>query len=90
MESGETLYKVYVGGRWGKQYRIGTPLTRLFTREEVLDVIEKAILLFKSEGHPGERFGSTVERLGMEKVEEMLISDELLTRKNEILTAVNG
>ncbi len=56
----------------------------------MLDVIEKAILLFKSEGHPGERFGSTVERLGMEKVEEMLISDELLTRKNEILTAVNG
>ena len=90
MESGETLYKVFVGGRWGKQYRIGTSLTRLFAREEVLDVIEKAILLFKREGQPGERFGSTVERLGSEQVEQMLISDDLLTQKDEILAAVKG
>lgn len=85
MRSGDTLYKVYVGGRWGKQYRIGTPLGRLFTREEVLDVVEKAILLFKSKGETGERFGTTVERLGMEKVEKMLVSDHLLKHKEEIL-----
>lgn len=85
VNSGETLYKVYVGGRWGKQVRMGSPLNKLFTREEVLDVVEKAILLFKSKGITGERFGTTVERLGVDKVEKMLVSDNLLKRKEEIL-----
>ena len=85
MEETETLYKVYVGGRWGKKVRIGTPLSKLFTREEALDVVEKAILLFKSKGETGERFGMTVDRLGAAKVEKMLISDNLLKRKEEIL-----
>lgn len=47
--------------------------------------MEKAILLFKKEGLPGERFGSTVERLGLERTEEYLCSDELLRQKGEIL-----
>lgn len=85
LESSETLYKVYVGGRWGKQVRMGTPLKKLFTRDEVLKVVEKAILLFKSKGESGERFGQTVDRLGADKVEKMLISDNLLKRKEEIL-----
>ncbi len=88
VEKLDTLYKVYVGGRWGKKTRIGTPLSKLFTREEVLDVVEKAILLFKSKGETGERFGSTVDRLGVQKVEKMLISDNLLKRKEEILEQV--
>lgn len=81
----ETLYKVYVGGRWGKKVRIGTPLSTLFTREEVISLVEKAILLFKRDGLPGERFGSTVERLGLEQVEELLRSGELLEQKDAIL-----
>ncbi len=85
VKGSESMYKVYVGGRWGKQIRIGTPLSRLFTRDEVLDVVEKAILLYKSKGLTGERFGSTVERLGVEKVEKMLVADNLLRRKEEIL-----
>ena len=85
LETGETLYKVYVGGRWGKKVRMGSPLQKLFTREEVLNVVEKAILLFKSKGESGERFGQTVDRLGVEKVEKMLIADNLLKRKAEIL-----
>ncbi len=85
MDESETLYKVYVGGRWGKKVRIGTPLNHLFTHDEVIDVVEKAILLFKYKGISGERFGETVDRLGADKVEKMLISDNLLKRKEEIL-----
>ena len=84
-EESETMYKVYVGGKWGKRVRMGSPLQKLFTREEVLKVVEKAILLFKSKGESGERFGQTVDRLGVEKVEKMLIADNLLKRKEEIL-----
>ncbi len=82
---GKVGYKVYIGGRWGKKIRIGSELHRLFSREEALDVVEKAILLFKSEGRSGERFASTVDRLGLEKVERMLLSDDLLKGKEEIL-----
>lgn len=85
LEESETMYKVYVGGRWGKKVRMGTPLNHLFTREEVIRVVEKAILLFKYKGISSERFGETVDRLGADKVEKMLVSDNLLKRKEEIL-----
>lgn len=83
---GDVGYKVYIGGRWGKSIRIGTALSRIFTREEALDVVEKAMLLFKESGIKGERFSTTVDRLGTEAVEKVLLSDEILTRKNDILT----
>lgn len=67
-------YKIYIGGRWGKKFAHGKPLGKLFTDEnEVLDTVEKAILLFKDEGEKGERFADTVNRLGFEYVEEKLI-----------------
>ena len=38
--------------------------------EEALDVIEKAILLFKEQGEKGERFAETIDRIGFENVEK--------------------
>ena len=64
----------------------GKPLSRIFTsEEEVLDTIEKAILLFREQGVAGERFADTIARIGFEEVEKQLLSDEILTRKEEIL-----
>ena len=37
------------------------------------------------EGKAGERFGSMVDRLGLEKVERTLVANDLLARKEEIL-----
>lgn len=85
MPDGTVGYKVYIGGRWGKKTRHGDMLQKLFTKEEALDVVEKAILLFKDQGKPGERFASMVERIGLAKVEKTLVSNDLLERKNEIL-----
>ncbi len=71
-------YKVYIGGRWGKKVAHGIPLTRIFeSEEEVLDVVEKAILLFRDEGISGERFADTVERLGFDYVNGKLLSDTI-------------
>ena len=72
---------------WGKKIRIGTPMARLFTRDELMDIIEKSLLLYKAEGKTGERFGQTVERLSLEATEEMLLSSELLDRKAQILNS---
>ncbi len=82
----ETRFKVFLGGRWGKSVRIGTALRGLFTQEEVLPLIEKSLLLFKQEGVQGERFSSLIERLGMEEVERRLLAEDLLLRKEEILS----
>ncbi|NLC70212.1 MAG: (4Fe-4S)-binding protein [Desulfuromonadaceae bacterium] len=91
---GEIGYKITIGGRWGKQIRIGSPLKdpscrfqpyAIFSREETLDIVEKAILLFKEKGLPGERLSTTIERLGIAVTEKMLIAGNLLERKEEIL-----
>ena len=83
-----TGYRVYIGGRWGKRVAQGRYLDKVFTdREEVLNVVEKAILLFREQGITGERFADTVARLGFENVQEQLLSDDLLSRKQENLTA---
>lgn len=81
-------YRVYIGGRWGKKVAHGRYLDKVFTdKDEVLDVIEKAILLFREQGITGERFADTIARLGFENVQEQLLSDGLLERKQENLTA---
>ncbi len=85
-DEGTTGWRLYVGGRWGKKVAHGQMLQKLFTDEkEVMETVEKAILLFRSEGIPGERFADTINRIGFEKAQEMLLGNELLANKNEIL-----
>lgn len=85
-EKGQYGWRIYVGGRWGKQVAQGRVLGKLFTDEnEVLDIIEKALLLYREQGKTGERFAQTIERLGFENVEQQLLENDLLERKNEIL-----
>lgn len=69
-------YKILIGGRWGKKTACGRPLPRLFTREEeVMTVIDRAILLFREEGIAGERFADTVTRLGFDYVSGKLLGE---------------
>ncbi len=69
-----TGYQVYIGGRWGKKVAQGRPLGRIFTsEEEVLALIDRAILLFRDQGIAGERFSDTIARLGFEAVEAQLL-----------------
>ena len=57
----------------GKKVSKGRALSKNFTsREEALDVVEKAIL-FQDHGNKVERFAETIERIGFENVEKELI-----------------
>ncbi len=80
-----TVYQIYVGGTWGKRTRMGTPLSRFVTEDEVLPILEKTMLWFKENGKEKERLGLTIDRLGMENLEKALFTDDILTRKAEIL-----
>lgn len=81
-------YKIYIGGRWGKSTASGRPLSKVFeTKDEALETIEKAILLFREQGKTGERFSQTIDRLGFEYVEHELLYGDIMSRKEEILEA---
>lgn len=81
----EVRYKIYVGGTWGKECRMGTPLSRMLAREEVLPAIESTILWFKENAAPKERLGRAIDRIGVEGLEHAIYSGELLARRDEIL-----
>ena len=88
IEDGTRGYKIYIGGRWGKSIAQGRALSKVFTdKEDALNAIEKAILLYREQGKTGERFAQTIDRIGFENVEKQLLSDELFERKQEILDA---
>ena len=55
--------------------------------EELMDIVEKMILLYREQGITGERLAQTVDRIGFEKVEEQLFDNALLDRKQEIIDA---
>ena len=87
IKDGAYGFKIFIGGRWGKKVSHGRALSKVFvSKDEAMDVIEKAILLFRERGIAGERFAVMIERIGFEEVERLLLGDDsLLERKEEIL-----
>ena len=83
--STNSLCKIYVGGTWGKTQRNGTLLNNTYSFDEIPLLIEKIILWYKENGYVKERLGATIDRLGIEKLELDLLSNDLIERKLEIL-----
>ena len=95
----ERGYAVVIGGIWGKTQRLGNNIGGVYSEDEVMKLIEKAILLYRELGKTGERFGRnsfiglnprarfgrTVERVGVDEFIRQLKSDDVLSRKDEIL-----
>lgn len=82
----ETIYQIYVGGTWGKKTRMGTKLSKLVCHDEIFPLLEKTMLWFKENADGKERLGMVIERLGEDVLEKALFSDDLLNRKEEILS----
>lgn len=79
-------YSIRVGGTWGKTGARGILLPILCESEdEVLDVVEGLILLYRAEGAQGERLRRTIERLGVDCVTRALLEKTYLAKKDEIL-----
>lgn len=71
-KGGEAAFRLYFGGTWGHITRDGTPFSRLVTREELFTVIEEAMEWYRANGQQKERFGATIDRVGMERLEQAL------------------
>lgn len=81
----KVMYQIYAGGTWGKHTRMGTPLSRLVSEEEIFPILEKTMLWFKENAHLKERLGIAIDRIGVENFEKAIWSNDLLDRKDEIL-----
>ena len=64
---------------------MGSPLSRLVGREEIEPLLEKTMLWFKENAYEKERLGKAIDRIGFDRFEAALFSDDLLARKAEIL-----
>ncbi|WP_138204139.1 4Fe-4S binding protein [Haloimpatiens lingqiaonensis] len=65
-------FKIYLGGKWGKKTRPGQAIQGIFSKDEVMSILEKSILFYKENGNKKERFGDMIDRIGKSKVEEAL------------------
>lgn len=71
--TGQAGYNVSLGGLYGKQITIGRNfLPLLHSEDELYRVIDVVLDFFESHAKPGERFARTVERIGWDKVEQLV------------------
>ncbi|MEG2788196.1 MAG: 4Fe-4S binding protein [Romboutsia sp.] len=87
IEEGKKGLKIYLGGKWGKTSRPGTPIAGIHSEEEMMSILEKSILVYREQGKTGERFGNMIDRIGIENMEAQVLGNEILDRKDEILEA---
>ncbi|MDR1453754.1 MAG: 4Fe-4S binding protein [Candidatus Margulisbacteria bacterium] len=67
-------YLLTIGGTMGKQQRLGDKLTGLLTDlETVYILIKKIVEYYRQNGRKRERFGQTIDRLGLARVREELL-----------------
>jgi anaerobic sulfite reductase subunit C len=67
-------YILWIGGTMGKIPRLGTRLGGLIeTTDRLYDLIDRTIGYYRRNGRKKERFGHTIDRIGIEKVNEEIL-----------------
>ncbi|MGF7186271.1 dissimilatory sulfite reductase (desulfoviridin) alpha/beta subunit [Desulfitispora alkaliphila] len=67
-------FTVLIGGSGGRnQSSIGKELSGIFTEDEVIIILEKAINFYKDNALEGERFATVIDRIGFNIVEKALL-----------------
>ncbi|NMA94428.1 MAG: 4Fe-4S binding protein [Clostridiales bacterium] len=61
---------VFVGGKFGRQHRIGYRLGKIYSDEEMVDLTGRMIDFYREHGEGKERFGDMIERIGIDVFEE--------------------
>lgn len=73
----KTGYTLYLGGTMGKKPRLGTKARVLIeTKEELKGYINRAFDYYVAHGKKKERFGHTLDRIGVDKVFAEIFSEE--------------
>lgn len=79
--------KVLLGGKWGRKRRPATMLEGVYSVEEALDLLEKALLVFRKHAFKKERFGDMIDRVGFPAVERELSGETMMLERESVLAA---
>jgi len=64
---GKTGYRILIGGKLGRHPQLGYELKGVFSEEQVLSIVEKAIDFYMKNSQKGERLGEVLNIIGIEK-----------------------
>lgn len=74
----DTGAKLFIGGRFGRGYKMGTCLPVRIKEDKVIESIERVLNYYIENGNDGERIAIMMDRLGEEKVVNDLV--EILSK----------
>jgi dissimilatory sulfite reductase (desulfoviridin) alpha/beta subunit len=63
---------LFIGGKFGKSYRIGERVGEVVSLEEAMVFAGKILKYYEDNASPGERFGDTIHRIGIEDIKTCL------------------
>lgn len=66
-------FRVLVGGKLGRHPRLAGTLLEMAGEDRVLAALEDAVRVYMEHGRDSERLGGMVERLGIDRVREMIL-----------------
>lgn len=79
-----TGYRLFLGGTLGKKPRLATKVNKLIeSKEELLGLIERAWEFYLAQGKRKERFGHTLDRIGLEASLAEMFGEPDRTRTTE-------
>jgi anaerobic sulfite reductase subunit C len=82
----QTGYTLFLGGTLGKKPRLGTRAKVLIeTKEELLGHIESAFKFYLAHGKKKERFGHTLDRVGVDKVLTEIFAEKKETEGKDVV-----
>ncbi len=66
--TGEQGYRVQLGGRLGRHPRLAMELPGIYTQDQVIEIVEKCIQLYREKSLHGERFSKLLTQAEFEKI----------------------
>lgn len=69
-------WDVFVGGKWGREPRIGTLYRKCVTAEEAFDLVSRILVVYKRLGQRRERVITVIDRVGLEAFREAVQSSK--------------
>lgn len=73
METEKEGVAVFLGGKFGRKYRIGDKVNNIFSVDELDTVMKKVLDYYAENGNTGERFADMIDRIGFQNLKEELI-----------------
>ncbi len=58
--------RIMLGGLWGRHRRVANLLEGVYSKKETFRILERTLTLWKEQGKTGERFGTFLDRTGVD------------------------